>query len=268
MGSDLDTTAWTQIAGALATIEYAERGSVGHDAFAAYARSVLMPVFEHLGWRATPAETPDVAKLRQTAIRELGRFGDAAIIGEARRRFAAFVLDRKSIAPDDQATILDIVGQYADAATFESLHKVAQESKNETELRRYYAALMSVRDPELAQRAAQIALSPEIPAQADALRLQLIVELADEHQELSWKIFRDNSERLLQPFAANAPMIIAEYLPEGYWSGIPAADIETWVRAHVPQEMGAAVAQGMETVHFRVAEKDQLVAAADQYLRR
>jgi aminopeptidase N len=268
MGSDLDTTAWTQIAGALATIEYAERGTVGHAAFAAYARSVLMPVFEHLGWRATPNETPDVAKLRQTVIRELGRFGDAGIIDEARRRFAAFVLDRKSIAPDDQATILDIVGQYADAATFESLHKVAQESKNETELRRYYAALMSVRDPELAQRAAQIALSSEIPAQADALRLQLIVELADEHQELSWKIFRDNSERLLQPFAANAPMIIAEFLPEGYWSGIPAADIEAWVRAHVPQEMGAAVAQGMETVHFRVAEKDQLVAAADQYLRR
>jgi len=268
MGSDLDTTAWTQIAGALATIEYDERGTAGHDAFAAYARSVLTPVFEQLGWHAKPAETPDVAKLRQTVIAELGRFGDAGIIDEARRRFAAFVVDRKSIAPDDQSTILDIVAQYADAATFESLHKVAQESKNETELRRYYAALMSVHDPELAARAAQIALSPEIPAQADALRLQLIVELADEHQELSWKVFRDNSARLLQPFAMDAPMSVAEYLPETYWSGIPAADIEAWVRGYVPAEMGPFVAQGMETLHFRVAEKGLLVAAADQYVRR
>jgi aminopeptidase N len=268
MGSDLDATAWTQIAGALATIEYDERGTAGHDAFSAFARSVLVPVFEQLGWRARATETPDVTKLRQAVIEELGLFGDAGIIDEARRRFAAFVLDRKSISPDDQAPILDIVGQYADPATFESLHKVAQESKNETELRRDYAALMSVRDPELAERAAQIALSPEIPAQADALRLRLILGLAEEHQELSWKILRDNNERLLQPFASHAPMIVAQLLPQRYWSGVPAAEIETWVRAHVPKEMGAAVAQGMETVHFRVAEKEQLVAAAGQYLRR
>jgi len=268
MGSDLDTTAWIQIAGALATIEYDERGAAGHEAFAAFARSLLMPAFEQLGWNARPNETPAVQRLRRNVIRELGTFGDPAIIEEARKRFAAFLADHKSISPDDQGIILNIVAQNADAATFETLHALARGGKDETELRRYYAALMAIRDPLLAQQAAQIALSAEIPPQADSLRLQLLQRLADRHQQLSWHVFIDNSERLLKPFAANAPLIVAQYMPEAFWSGIPLAELEAWVRAHVPAEMGVNVDRGMETARFKLAEKDRLVRDADAYLHR
>jgi aminopeptidase N len=265
MGTDLDTRAWNQIAHALASIEYDERGSAGHDAFAAYARRVLRPPFEQLGWSAKPDETPDVQDLRQTLIRELGSLGDTGVIEEARKRFAAFVKDRSAIPPDYQESMLTIVAQYADAPTFEQLRAVAVAAKDETEFRRYYSALMAVRDPALAKEATEVALSPQIPAQADALRLSLIAQLAGEHQQLSWQVFRDNNERLLKPFAADGPLIIAQYLPAAYWSGIPAADIEAWVRAHVPAEMGPNVDRGMETVRFRLAEKDRLVRAADAF---
>jgi aminopeptidase N len=268
MGSDLDTTAWIQIAGALATIEYAERGTPGHEAFAAFARSLLKPAFEQLGWNAKPNETAAVQRLRRNVIRQLGTLGDPAIIEEARKRFAAFLSDHKSISPDDQAIILNIVAQNADAATFESLHAVARAGKDETETRRYYAALMAVRDPLLAQQAAQIALSSEIPPQADSLRLQLLQRLSDRHQQLSWHEFIDNSERLLKPFAANAPLIVAQYMPEAYWSGIPLSEVEAWVRAHVPAEMGENVDRGMETARFKLAEKDRLVRDTDAYLHR
>lgn len=53
----------------------------------------------------------------------------------------------------------------------------AHAAQDETELRRDYAALMAVRDPVLDRRAAEIALSADVPAQADALRLQLILQL-------------------------------------------------------------------------------------------
>jgi aminopeptidase N len=265
MGTDVDTRAWNQIAHALASIEYDERGSSGHDAFAAYARTVLRPPFDQLGWSAKPDETPDVQDLRQTLIRELGSLGDPGVIDEARKRFAAFLKDHSAIPPDYQDSILTIVAQYADAATFEQLRSVAAAAKDETEFRRYYSALMAVRDPVLAKEATEIALSPQIPAQADALRLQLIAQLAGEHQQLSWQVFRDNNERLLKPFAFEGPLIIAQYLPQAYWSGIPPADIEAWVRAHVPAEMGPNVDRGMETVRFRLAEKDRLVRAADAF---
>lgn len=268
MGTDLDSRAWTQIAAALATIEYDERGTPDHDAFTGRARSMLRPAFDQLGWRARANETPDVQAMRRTLIEELGSLGDQAIIDEARNRFAAFLSDRNSISPDDQDAILRIVAQYADASTFESLHAVARSAKDETELRRFYSALMHVRDLQLAQQAAQFALSSEIPAQADSMRLILIVQLAPEHQELSWKLFRDNSDRLLHAYAMDAPLLVAQYLPESYWSRIPSAELEAWVRAHVPAEMGASVDRGMETVHFRLAEKDMLIGAVGAYVHQ
>jgi aminopeptidase N len=268
MGPDLDSRAWTQIAEALRTIEFAERGSTGHESFSTYARSLLRPVFDRLGWESRPGETPDVRQLRLTVIRDLGSFGDQAIIGEARKRFAAFRSNHRALSPDDQVPVLTIVAQIADAATFESLHAVARGAKDETELRRYYGALVAVRDPELARQAAQIALSPEIPAQADAFRLQLIVALADRHQQLSWQLFRANHERLLKPLAMEAPLFVAQYLPATYWSGVPTSELDAWVRAQVPAEMASSVDRGMETVRFRVAEKSMLVQAADTYLHR
>ncbi|MGO9934507.1 MAG: M1 family metallopeptidase [Steroidobacteraceae bacterium] len=268
MGSDLDTRAWTQIAGALATIEHAERGTSGHEAFAVFARSLLNPVFEQLGWNAKPNETAAAQTLRRTVIRELGTLGDSGVIDQARMRFAAFLTDQQSVSPDDQAMILSIVAQYADAATFESLHAVARAAKNETELRRYYGALMAVRDPILAQQAAEIALSAEIPPQADSLRLQMILRLADLHQQLSWQAFIGNSDRLLKPFATLSDSLVAQYIPEGFWDKIPLADLEAWVRAHVAAESGPLVDRGMETARFRLAEKDMLVRDADAYLHR
>jgi len=266
MGADLDTRAWEQIAHALETIEYAERGTARHDAFAAYGRSILRPAFERLGWDARPGETPGVQQLRRALIGDLGAWGDTAVIDEARKRFSAFVTDHKAITPDDQSVILSIVAQYANAATFDQLHAVAKAATDQTELERYYLALMRVRDPELGARSVKIALSPEIPTQADSLRLRLIGVLAREQPRLSWNTFSNNSEKLLAPHVAFAPLITAQFIPEIYWNGVPLVDLEAWVRAHVPAEMSPAVARGMETARFKVAEKTALVREADAFL--
>jgi aminopeptidase N len=254
MGANLDTRAWEQIASALETVEFDERTTPGHDAFTAYARSLARPAFERLGWISKDGETPDVQQLRRTLIADLGAWGDAEVIDDARRRFTAFVKDRGAIAPDDQAVILSVVAQNADLAMFEQLHAVAK-------------ALMSVRDTGLAEQAAQIALSPEIPPQAGSLRLNLIVRLAMEHPALGWATFTQNTQMLLSPFARYAPLISAQQVPQWFWSGVPLLQLEAWVRAQVPAEMAPNIERGMQTARFKLTEKQTLVAAADAYLR-
>jgi aminopeptidase N len=266
MGSDLDTRAWSQITQALGTLEYDERGSDGHAAFAARARSILQPVFESLGWRPKEGETPDVGILRRLVIRNLGSWDDAAVIEEARRRFAQFLTDPGAISPDDQGAILTIVAQHADKADFDRLHAIARGAKDETEMRRYYAALMAVRDPALAREAAAIALSGEIAPQAEALRLHLVTTLSLADPQLSWSVFRDHSQRLLEPFSMNGPLLVAQQIPEIYWQ-VPFTDLAPWVRGHVPAEMGPDVDRGLEAARFKLAEKHRLVAATDEYLR-
>jgi aminopeptidase N len=111
MGGDLDTRAWEQIAAALSTIEYAERHTPGHEAFATYARSLLKPAADRLGWDGRPGETPAVQQLRRTLLGDLGLWGDQAVIAEAQRRFAAFLKDHSAIDPDDQSMVLSIIAQ-------------------------------------------------------------------------------------------------------------------------------------------------------------
>jgi aminopeptidase N len=266
MGADLDTRAWEQITHALETIEYAERGTARHDAFAAYGRSILRPAFDRLGWDARPGETPGVQRLRRTLIGDLGTWGDPAVIDEARKRFRAFVIDHNAIAPDYRAVILSVVANYADAATFDQLHVIAKAATAQAEVRRYYVALMQVRDPQLAARSVQIALSSEIPPQAESIRLQLIFALAREQPQLAWNTFTKNSEKLLAQQVSFAPLIVAQFVPEIYWNATPLSDLEAWVRARVPAEMSSAVARGMETARFKLAEKTALVREADAYL--
>ncbi len=268
MGRDLDSRAWSQISRALGRIEYAERGTAGHDSFAAFGRKLLGPVLGSLGWDARAGETPDVENLRVTVIRELGNLDDPEVLAEVRRRFDVFRGDRGTLTPDEQGAVLEVVARHADAAAFEALHAVARSAGNETELRRYYEALVAVRDPVLAEEAAKLALSEEIPPQADALRLQLVLALAENHQRIAWRVLHDNLGRLMKPMATFAPLVTAQYVPVSFWSGIPLDELETWVRAQVPAQMNDAVVRGMETARFRLAERDRLAAAADAYLRR
>ncbi|HEY4973175.1 MAG TPA: ERAP1-like C-terminal domain-containing protein, partial [Steroidobacteraceae bacterium] len=241
-------------------------GTAGHEAFGAYARSVIKPVVAALGWDPRPGETPDAQDLRRLLIRDLGAWGDQDTIDEARRRFGAFVGDHSAMRPDDQPTILSIVASNADAATFEQLHTIAMQAKDETEQQRYYTALMEVRDPQLAAQAAQIALSSELPAQAARWRLGLVIRLANQHGALAWTTFTENVDTLLSPNPKYAPLITAQYVPGYFWDSVPLDQLERWVRAHVPEQMSPNIARGMETARFKLSEKYALVAATDAYV--
>jgi aminopeptidase N len=268
MGSDLDTRAWEKIAGSLGTVEYDERGGARHDAFSAYARSIIKPVAERLGWDAKPGETPDTQRLRRTLIGDLAAWGDEQVVAEARRRFARFTADRATLGPDDQFMVLSIVGLYADAATFDQLHTLGRQAKDDAVRRRFYVAMASVRDPKLAEQAARIALDPEIPVQAADLRLEMVIRLNNVHHQLAWSTFSAHSDTLLSPQGQLAPLVMAQYIPQYLWDSVPPDQLETWIKAHVPAQMADNVAKGMEAVRFKVSEKQMLVAAADGYLAK
>jgi aminopeptidase N len=268
MGSDMDPRAWVQIAGALEIIEYAERGTPGHDAFLRYARSILKPAFDVVGWDARSGETPSVQELRQTLIADLGLYADPAVIAEARKRFQAYLKNHSAIAPDNQAAILGVVARYADAATFDQIHMLAKTATDPADMQRAYFALANVSDPKLAERVAKIALSSDIPPQAESLRLGLVASLAREHQKLSWKTFTDNAEQLTRASTTLGPIIIAQYLPQVYWSGVPLTEVESFARSHVPKEMSDMVDRGMESARFRLSEKETLVRETDRYLQQ
>ena len=267
MGADRDARAWHQIVRALAITEYAERGSPGHEVFAAYARALIKPMADELGWDAAPQETPDVSDLRDTLLRDLSRWGDQPTIDEARRRFAGFVQDPHSLSADAQTTLLTIVGQNADAASFVQLHTLAKDAKDDTFKERCYSALARVRDPDLARQVVQIALSDELPPQSNSLGRRLIFGLAREHPRLSWDTYIANQDQLMKSLSStDRPLRVAQQTPVVYWDALPLDQLEAWVRANIPKGVSDNLARGMETAHHLADQKLALVKAADMYL--
>jgi aminopeptidase N len=268
MGESLNTRAWHQIEQALGTIELAERGKPGHEAFTAYARSLLKAPFERLGWDSKTDETPDVPQLRHALINDLGAWGDADVIAEARRRYSAFLADHTRVPLDDQMVLLTVIAHHADANTFDQLYALAKSTSDQFELVRYFGALANVDDPKLAARVAAIAVSDDVPPQANMLRFNLLATLASRHGLLSWNAFAPNSEKVLASLGAEANITIAQGVPRLYGDDVPLPQLESWIRSKVPAELSPLIERGMAAARFNLAEQATLVNAADAYLKQ
>ena len=266
MHSDLDARAWQQIVGALGAIELDERGTAGHSAFVTYARLAIRPVFDALGWDAKPGDAPPLQTLRREVIADLGAWGDPAVIAEARRRFAAFTANRSSLAPDDQGVVMTIVAQNAEPGTFEQLHAVAKSARDEGEVRRFYPALASVRDPDLAAQALEVIMSPEVPPQAAAIRERIVRQMAADNPQLAWRFYKAHSRELLASLSEFERVLDVANAPESFWRGAPLAELDAFVKANVPANAAKYAARGMERARSAVALKERLVPAADAYV--
>jgi aminopeptidase N len=268
MGDAMDARAWQQIANALDSVATDEVGTSGYGAYLAFARSLLKPAARQLGWQQRADDTPAISSLRRTLLTRLGAWGDAEVIAEARRQFALFLKDPSSIAADDQTMVFDIVAGNADQATFDQLHEIARSAKDPALLEHAYLALARVADARLASQVLTLALSAEIPPQANDLPYSMTFLVAHLHPELSWQSFHTTDKDLFSQYGPEAPVLIAQYVPQTYWEAAPLTDLEAWLSTHVPKELDSAKEHYLEWARLRLAERAALVPAADEYVRQ
>jgi hypothetical protein len=179
----------------LGRLDYLEWARPGRPLLQAYGRARLRPIFERVGWDAAPGESLDQALLRPRLIRMLGDFGDEALLAEARRRFAAFLKDPAMLAPDLRDPVTHLAGRNADRATYDALLALGRQTTSTEERMRYYGALASALDPDLARATLDLALTDELPPN---LASQLISWVAGsaEHRDLAWDFVKANFDRL------------------------------------------------------------------------
>ncbi|MGO9450667.1 MAG: M1 family metallopeptidase [Candidatus Binataceae bacterium] len=194
VSNDDKRAVWREVIAAFSRIDGLERGLDGRSAFQAYARSILRAAFERLGWDAAPNEPEDNAILRAALISTLGGMNDAAIIAEAKWRFAAFLKNPASLDVNLRDAVVGIAGRNADRQTYDALRKLGRDATSSRDRMRYYAALASASDPQLAEETLHIALTDELDPERSG-ELILIVG-AGEHPELALQFTIANFEAL------------------------------------------------------------------------
>jgi aminopeptidase N len=209
---ETDIAVWQDTLTHLRALDHLTRGSASRPAFRAFARGLLRPEFDRLGWDAKPGESFLDSRLRPGVIDALGEFDDPDVNAGARKRFDAFIANPASLAPDLREPVLTMVGHHADQAIYDKLRKLGEDASGTEEKLRYFGAMAAAEDPKLIAETMEYATTGQIPNG----RIPMIIRIAgrdsdnpDEvwrqvlpHQAEIRKHLTDESQNMLLPAAA------------------------------------------------------------------
>ena len=224
--------------------------------FQAYARSVLQPVFDRIGWTAKPGDSAPVQLLRTTLIGTLAGLEDAAVIAEARRRFDAGPDDVQAMPSALRSLITAIVASTADAATWDRLHAMAKAEKTPLIKSELYVLLGVAEDKVLAQRALALALTDEPGATNSA---GMIGAVAGQHPDMAFDFAVAHRARVETLVDASSQ---ARYYPGlGGGSSDPAmiGKLRAFAEAHVPVSARNATETSIANIENRIKVREQRI---------
>ncbi len=168
--SEDDYAVLEELVGRLATIEHRLVAEVDRPAFRQLVHELFAPQLAATGWQAGPTE-PDATRLRRAAaVRALA--GIARVpkqVEEARSRLDRWLAgEREALEPNLHDVAVAAAARSGDADRFESFRALFAKEPDPAFRRRYLLALAAFEAPELALRAADLALSDEVPLQDSA----------------------------------------------------------------------------------------------------
>src|SRR5256884_2942571 len=208
-------------------------GDPGRKKFQAYARSILRPTFDELGWEPKKNESPRDSLLRASLIVALGDLNDQEVIDGCKQRFEKFVADPPSLAPDLRASIFLVAGQNADDPTWNKLHELGLKTTSIEEKQNYFDALAAARDPKLAGKALQISLTDELPT-SRALHMVGKVARYSGHPDVAWDFAKANMKALLEKTDALGANTFAPSLFVFFSEKSHADELKTYAKSNLP----------------------------------
>jgi len=241
--------------------DFINRLLVGHperEKFQGYARSLLRPSFDALGWNPKAGEPANAGNLRASLIAALGDLNDPEIVSGCGERFQKYLANPKSLPPDLRRAIFAVVAHYADEATWNKLHELGLKTTSIEEKQNYYDALAGAIDPKLANKTLPIALTDELPT-SRALFLVSKVARQSEHPDIAWAFAAANMKALLAKADALAANSYAPSLFTFFSESARANELKAYAKANLPASSAREVVKAVDEVEFRSEFKQRLM---------
>jgi aminopeptidase N len=190
---------WASIVGNLGNLYSLAQGEPEQQRIRQFIIDFAKPKFSQLGWEEKADETTEDKRLRALLAMALAHVGDDDAIGEAKARFVRYQQDPSSVSPEMLEFVIGTAGRYADPATYDALTKLAFATTSTEQRNRFGRALISAKDPALAQRTLQLALSPQLPPQLTSV---IVPGVAREHLDMAWQFAVEHRAQLLKDLDA------------------------------------------------------------------
>jgi len=234
-------------------------GSSEREKFQGYARSLLRPTFEALGWVPKPDELPNAGRLRASSISALGYLNDPETIAGCRERFEKYLGDPASLSPDLRAPVLAVVGRYADEKTWNKLHELGLKTTSIEDKQNYYNALACATDPKLVKKTLAIALADELPT-SRAIFLVSRVARDSGHPDIAWEFAKTNMKALLAKVDAAGANRYAPSLFTFFSDDSRADELRNYAKKNLPHASAPEVAKALDEIQFRAEFRDRFVS--------
>ena len=201
-------------------------------AFREYARGVLRPLFQRVGWDARPGESDNTKILRTDLVAALNDLGDAEVIAETRARFQKFLANPAGFAADARRSLLRNVAAQADTAVWERLLQMAKSAQSEMERQQLYHLVGAAQNDALVQRALGLVLSGEVPP---TLAPEIVSSSAGRHPETALDFAIKHWDQLSKMLEVTSAL---QYVPRltGNSADLATVDkLNAFAAAHVPE---------------------------------
>jgi aminopeptidase N len=242
-------------------------GNPEREKFQRYARSLLRPTFDSLGWESKEGEPPTAGSLRASLINALGDLDDREIIAGCRERFAKYLANPASLAPDLRPPVFAVVGRCADEETWTKLHELGLKTTSIEEKQNYYDALACAADPGLVKKALAIALTDELPT-SRAIFLVSRVARESGHPDIAWEFARANMKALRAKTDAAGANRYAPSLFTFFSDDSRATQLKTYAKTNLPLASGPEVAKVVDEIQFRAEFKNHLASQLNAWIEK
>ena len=240
-------------------------GSSEQEKFQRYARSLLRPTFDAVGWETEPNEQAAIGNLRASLITALGNLNDPKIVANCRERFKAFLANPESLAPDLRPAVFSVVGRYADEATWNELHQLGLKTTSIEEKQNYYDALAGAMDPKLVKKTLPIALTDELPTSRTVFLVSRVARESGQ-TDIAWDFARANMKALL----AKTDALGANTYPPGLFTFFSddsrAEELRTYAKNSLTAASAPEVAKALNEVQFRAEFKKRVTSQLSAWI--
>jgi len=240
-------------------------GSAELKQFQGYARLLLRPTFEALGWESKPDEPPAAGNLRASLITALGDLNDSAIIAGCRERFEKYLTNPQALAPDLRPPVLAVVGHYADDKTWNQLHELGLKTTSIEEKQNYYNALAGAINPKLVKKTLPIALTDELPTSRAVFLVSRVARQSD-HPDTAWDFAKANMKTLLAKTDALGATRYAPSLFTFFAENSRADELRAYAKANLPETSAPEVAKAVDEIQFRTEFKRRLTPQLKRWI--
>jgi aminopeptidase N len=240
-------------------------GSSEQEKFQRYARSLLRPTFDAIGWETKPDEQGAATNLRASLITALGNLDDPKIVANCRQRFKDFLANPESLAADLRPAVFSVVGRYADEATWNELHQLGLKTTSIEEKQNYYDALAGAMDPKLVKKTLLITLTDELPT-SRAVFLVSRVARESNHPDIAWDFAKANMKALLAKTDALGANTYRPSLFTFFSDDSRAEELRSYAKNSLPAASAPEVAKAMNEVQFRAEFKKRLARQLNAWI--